>query len=147
MFDLDYSNPYGLWRVSTSTLNEDVYLGTYVGNAGEIAERLSDHKGECLIFQKTLGIPAEPNLENVRRYFTVELPYASGIRDLSKEERIPFIQNLFCGHNGLEIYRARNTYTGGVELRYTDARWAEMQRQKALSKLTKEERLCLGLWD
>lgn len=136
MFDTDYSNPYGLWEVTTEGDEEGKsppnYLGTFVGYLDEIAFALSKQAMYTLIFKKISG--ETPALTSIQEKVCVGI---SG-----QPDALPF---LTCMLDGRPDVVPRSNYRNHIFIEMSGERLNSAKKQAALAKLTKEEQKLLGL--
>ena len=142
MFDTDYSNPYGLWEVTTEGDCEGkstIHLGTFIGYLDEIATALSGAAFYTLTFKKISGEKAPVSYPSVKDVH-VNLSGGPAISDDSK--RLALFRQML---EKRPVKVEPSNYWHSVRIDIPDERLNELRRQAALAKLTKEERELLGL--
>lgn len=148
MHEQEYTNPYGVWSVTTEgdcegkTTRE---LGTYEGYIDEIAFDLAGHCYYSLHFKKA------KNLQSIKKPGTsvsIQLCIDSNTWDLSGSERIEFFERLFKDRDVTvkhsNYFAAIMIYAGKTEEQMRQKE-NTLKIQQALQKLTEEERKLLGL--
>ena len=150
----DYQNLYGLWKVTTEGDEEGrttKSLGIYEGWVDEIALYLSDKCYYSLTFTAyhINKVPVSSNyIKKDKAQVNVKFDIDSKTWDLSAHDRAQLISNLFAANNRVNVkIEEGGTYAGFVVSNYTEAEIQERRRQKALAKLTDEDKLVLGLLD
>lgn len=138
-----YSNPYGTWKVTTEGDVEGrsiSYLGTFTGFIDEIALHLADKCFYSLRFEKTETVKEyKPKADSVN----VSLDIDSGTWDMNSKEIMEVMKEVF--KNRPVQIKESNYYTSFVISGVmTEEDKLEVQREKILSKLSKEEREVLG---
>lgn len=136
-----YSN-YGTFEVTTEGDCEGKnikHLGTYTGYIDDIAFALADKCYYSLHFK--LVHPEELDMTPKRNTVNITLNIDSGTWDMRSEERVNYFKELLKDRN-VEVsfgsYHASCVITA-------DRRTIEEKREKALQKLTTEERKLLGI--
>ena len=139
----DESTAYGLFEVTALYLNtlESVYLGVHEGYIDEIALSLNKENYDRLIFKKFVT----PKL-NDRVMNTVNITFDDNIYFSDTKcykERLPKLIEIFKDRNVrfTEYFNLDGTISYNMVKFDTD----EEKIQKALNKLTDEEKLLLGL--
>lgn len=143
-----YDNAYGIWTVTTEgdvegrTTN---HLGTFEGYLDEIAFKLAGKSYYGLRFAPAddLALISRPGTK-----VQVSLDIDSGTWDMKGEQRVNFFKKLLAGR---KVSVAPGQYYACVELIDGDSpeeiarREKELKKQKALAKLSAEDRELLGL--
>ena len=145
--ELDYQNPYGMWKVETEGDAEGrsmTQLGVYTGFIDEIALALADKCSYTLYFQ--LVKPKELDLTPKKKSVAIRLSYASGLQNINdKYEKLNHLKNgLFKERDvciSLEGFGDFTIYTNKKALDEE----LEEKRNEILSRLTEEEKIILGL--
>ena len=140
-----YQNSFGWWSVTTegdcegkSTKN----LGTYRGHIDEIAFHLADKCYYSLCFHRmkdeemTDFVPKKTSVN-------VSLDIDSGTWELQGQNRINFFVNMLKDRPG--IFVDEGTSYSSVTLKTNKISEKDLARQKALEKLTPDERKLLGI--
>ena len=137
-----YKNPYGTWRVITEgdvegrTIQE---LGTYTGFVDEIAFHLADQVYYSLRFIATKEVKKFiPKEKEVNISFDIN----SGTWDLTPSERLKFMKEVF---HDRPVLVSNGKSFASVLLTNEKISQADIDRKKALEKLTDKEKELLGL--
>lgn len=139
-----YTNPYGLWEVTTEGDCEGRSrkgLGIFEGYLDDIAFYLADKAYYTLEFKK-ISIPriSHEDVSMEQSEVDVLLDISSGTWDMSSEKRVLEFKKLLSRRN---VHVTKGQFYASVKLSQTPTE--DERRQKALSKLTDEERKLLGL--
>lgn len=139
-----YTNPYGLWEVTTEGDCEGRSrkgLGVFEGYLDDIAFYLANKAYYTLEFKK-ISIPriSHEDVSMEQSEVDVLLDSSSGTWDMSSEKRVLEFKKLLSRRN---VHVTKSQFYASVKLSQTPTE--DERRQKALSKLTDEERKLLGL--
>ena len=139
-----YTNPYGLWEVTTEGDCEGRSrkgLGVFEGYLDDIAFYLANKAYYTLEFKK-ISIPriSHEDVSMEQSEVDVLLDSSSGTLDMSSEKRVLEFKKLLSRRN---VHVTKGQFYASVKLSQTPTE--DERRQKALSKLTDEERKLLGL--
>ena len=139
-----YTNPYGLWEVTTEGDCEGRSkkgLGIFEGYLDDIAFYLANKAYYTLEFKK-ISIPriSHEDVSMEKSEVDVLLDSSSGTWDMSSEKRVLEFKKLLSRRN---VHVTKGQFYASVKLSQTPTE--DERRQKALSKLTDEERKLLGL--
>ena len=139
-----YTNPYGLWEVTTEGDCEGRSkkgLGIFEGYLDDIAFYLANKAYYTLEFKK-ISIPriSHEDVSMEQSEVDVLLDSSSGTWDMSSEKRVLEFKKLLSRRN---VHVTKSQFYASVKLSQTPTE--DERRQKALSKLTDEERKLLGL--
>ena len=139
-----YTNPYGLWEVTTEGDCEGRSkkgLGIFEGYLDDIAFYLANKAYYTLEFKK-ISIPriSHEDVSMEKSEVDVLLDSSSGTWDMSSEKRVLEFKKLLSRRN---VHVTKSQFYASVKLSQTPTE--DERRQKALSKLTDEERKLLGL--
>lgn len=131
-----YTNPYGLWKVTTEGDVEGRStkdLGIFEGYLDDIAFYLAAKAYYALEFEK-ISIPriSHEDVHTGQSEVNVSLDVSSGTWDMSSEERIQKFKKLLSRRN---VHVTEGQFYASVKL-CQNAPTEEERRQKALSKLT-----------
>ena len=138
-----YNNPFGLWQVTTEGDAEGrstKYLGEFEGFVDEIALHLAEKCCYSLRFrrleQRTKSLPKTRNSIDVM--FDIE----SGTWGTSKE-RVEKVSKIF---EGRPVLISNSNYFASFKISVIESEEEKKKkREKALSKLTEEDKKLLGL--
>lgn len=143
-FDLDYTNPYGLWTVTTEADCEGRSvrnLGVFEGFVDDIALALAKECYYALTFHKVLPKPApKRTFKKTGDEVNIVLDIESGTWRMSPEDRIEYCKKIFKDR---DVAVVRGNVYASVGL-ISGKKEAEL-KASALSKLTSEEKEALGL--
>lgn len=131
-----YRDSYGMWKVTDSATLKD--FGVYVGHLDEIAFALADKCSSALSFEKVGNLGVLPAKERVDIRLDVE---SETWGNMDERERVADIRNMLSGR---PVIVRDGKYLFSVELRKARAILDEI-RERALAKLSKEERIVLGI--
>ena len=138
-----YLNPYGTWIVTTEGDVEGRtirHLGTFTGFVDEIALHLADKCSYSLRFQKTETVKEyKPKADSVHISFDID----SGTWDMNPKERMEVMKDMFRSRP-VQIKEGRYYASFVISGVMTEEDKMNIQREKILSKLSKEEREILG---
>ena len=134
-----YTNPYGLWEVTTEGDCEGRSrkgLGVFEGYLDDIAFYLANKAYYTLEFKK-ISIPriSHEDVSMEQSEVDVLLDSSSGTWDMSSEKRVLEFKKLLSRRN---VHVTKSQFYASVKLSQTPTE--DERRQKALSKLTDEER-------
>lgn len=137
-----YSNAYGFWQVTTEGDEEGRttrVLGTFKGRIDEIAFALAERSFYKLTFKAVdLSIPEPTKIhETVHVSFDID----SGIWDMNNVEIADLAKHIMHGSD--VIVKESNYFASFLLSR--EHKMQEIKKQRALAKLTPEERELLGL--
>ena len=137
-----YLNPFGEWVVTTEGDVEGrtvSHLGTFMGYIDEIALSLAD---KCYYSLKFEAIKPVTSFKPTRKSTVIALDIDSETWDMSSEKRMEFFRKLLQDR---PVVVQEAVYFASVGISLPDKPAQEFSRKVALSKLTPEERVLLGL--
>ena len=145
--NLDYTDSYGTWRVTTEAdvegrLTKD--LGIYEGSLSAIAFYLKDKCGYKLEFSPIKPIVVSSADVNYCGSVNVSLDINSKTRGMSNYERVKFFRNLLNTEMHDRVKVEVGDCYAAVKLVGRDNP-EEQIKKIALAKLTEEEKEVLGL--
>jgi len=139
-----YNNPYGTWDVRTEgdvegrTIN---HLGTYTGYIDEIALHLADKCFYSLIFKNVEPVQEyKPTSDSVNIFLDIN----SGTWPMVGEQRLKYFEELFKNRN-VNVVESNYYASVKIEAKKTQEEIKAEKKQKALDKLSEEEKELLGL--
>jgi hypothetical protein len=147
----EYKNAFGVYDVTTEGDCEGKSvrtLGRHEGYIDDIAFKLANQCYYSLTFHR---VPVEKQTKNLTKTGTkvnVVLDIDSGTWDMKGPERIAYFREMLRGRNTEVMeggYYASVTLLDGVGPEARALAQKEVVRQSALAKLTKEDRVALGL--
>ena len=138
--------PFGYWSVTTegdvegrTTKN----LGTFHGYIDEIAFHLADKCYYGLQFKALLPDEMSPKYLPTKSKVTVSLDISSGTWDLKNEDRKNYFKELLQDRPNV-IVKDGASYAS-VDIELTNSSKVDLLKRTALSKLSDEEKMALGL--
>lgn len=144
MIKAPYNNPYGIWEVTTEGDCEGrstTKLGIYKGYIDDIAFALADKCYYCLCFHAVDPNNPKFDMTPKRQYVDIMLDITSGTWKMSKEVRVAELSSLLKDR---PVSVSESQFYGCVKLE-THKETVEKKKEKALAKLTSEERKLLGI--
>lgn len=147
--NLDYTDSYGTWRVTTEADDEGRLtkdLGIYSGPLSAIAFYLKDKCGYKLEFSPVkINVVSSPNV-NYCGSVNVALDIKSKTWEMGKYERVKFFKHLLNTEMHSRAVVEASDFYASVKLVGQDNP-EEQIKKIALAKLTEEEKEVLGLLD
>lgn len=144
----NYDNPFGVWEVTTEGDCEGRTvrnLGTHEGFLDEIAFKLADKCFYSLRFCKTEKLDDAPKKASK---VSVSLDIDSGTWDMSRQKQVDFFKKMLRDRDvSVEAgtYFASVTLYDGSSPEEVARRERELERERALAKLTDRDREVLGV--
>lgn len=138
----DYTDPYGIWEVTTEGDEEGKStkrLGVYIGYIDDIAFALADQCFYSLKFTKVCTDVPVPKV--ARESVNVCLDIKSKTWDMNARDRIQYFKQLLCGRNN--VFVDDGQFYASVKLCRKDLE--KTKKEIALAKLTEEEKRLLNL--
>lgn len=143
-----YSKAYGIWTVTTEGDCEGrtvKHLGAFEGYLDEIAFALADKCAYSLQFKASNSLA---HISKAGTKISISLDIDSGTWNMDEKGRAEFFRRMLAGRN-VSVkegqYYASVVLVDGSSPEEILRKENELKKQKALAKLTDEERKLLGL--